>query len=90
MGRAYRESEDDPARSSRKISGGRGRLRQAVPLSALGLSQEEAERVFSSFDEDYHISRYFHFQSAAGANNYQISRFPQTHISIDAEIQTIL
>jgi hypothetical protein len=70
-----------------EVAGGYGK---AVPLSALGLSQDEAERVFSSFDEDYHISRYFHFQSAAGANNYQISRFPQTHVSIDAEIQTIL
>ena len=62
---------------------------KTVPLSSLGLSPKEIEGVFSTFDEDYHISRYFHFQCAAGAN-YQINGFPQTHISIDAEIQSIL
>jgi hypothetical protein len=60
-----------------------------VPLDALGLSAKEVEDVFSTFDEDYHISRYFHFECAAGAN-YQINGFPQTHVSIDAEIQSIL
>ncbi len=39
--------------------------------------------------EDYHISRYFHFECASGAN-FQINGFPQTHVSIDAEIQSIL
>jgi hypothetical protein len=61
----------------------------SVPLSALGLSKEEIEDVFSTLDEDYHISRYFHFACAAGAN-YQINGFPQTHVSIDAEVQSIL
>jgi hypothetical protein len=40
-------------------------------------------------DEDYHISRFFHFSKAAG-QSFQISGFAQTHISIDAEIQEIL
>ena len=62
---------------------------ETVPLGALGLSREETERVMGLFDEDYHISRFFHFQSAAGAH-YTINGFPQTHISIDSEIQTIL
>ena len=66
-----------------------GAYGRTVALSSLGLSAKELESVFSSFDEDYHISRYFHFQSAAGAN-YNINGFPQTHISIDSEIQTIL
>jgi hypothetical protein len=66
-----------------------GAYGRTVPLSALGLSPEEIEAVFGSFDEDYHISRYFHFQCAAGAN-YQINGFPQSHVSIDAEIQSIL
>ncbi|HKV03841.1 MAG TPA: hypothetical protein VJO53_01910 [Candidatus Acidoferrales bacterium] len=69
-----------------KAAGGYGRT---IPLSSLGLSRDETESVFSLFDEDYHISRYFHFQCSAGAN-YAISGFPQTHVSIDAEIQSIL
>jgi hypothetical protein len=47
------------------------------------------ESVFSAFDEDYHISRFFHFQCAAGAG-YKINGFPQSHVSIDADIQAIL
>ena len=66
-----------------------GSYGKAVPLSALGLSRADAERAFSILYEDYHISRYFHFQCAAGSD-YTISGFPQTHISIDSEIQSIL
>jgi len=67
-------------------AGGYGR---SVPLTSLGLSREETERVFDVLDEDYHISRFFHFSNAVGAS-YQINGFPQTHISIDSEILTIL
>jgi hypothetical protein len=66
--------------------GGYGR---SVAFADMELSREEVEAVFGSFDEDYHISRFFHFSCAAGAN-YQISGFPQTHVSIDAEIQSVL
>jgi hypothetical protein len=38
-----------------------------VELSRFGLSRQETERVFSVFDEDYHISRFFHFTNAANA-----------------------
>jgi hypothetical protein len=58
-------------------------------LGSLGLSRGETERVLGLYDEDYHISRFFHFQCAAGAN-YQINGFPQTHVSIDPDIQSIL
>jgi hypothetical protein len=68
------------------VAGGYGKT---VTLTSLGLSKEETERVFGLFDEDYNISRFFHFQCAAGAN-YAINGFPQTHVSIDAEIQDIL
>ena len=68
------------------VAGGYGKT---VPLDSLGLSRQDVENVFSSFDEDYHISRYFHFQCAAGAG-YKISGFPQSHVSIDADIQAIL
>jgi hypothetical protein len=67
-------------------AGGYGR---SVALTELGLSREVIEDVFGSFDEDYHISRFFHFSSAAGAN-FQINGFPQTHVSIDAGIQSVL
>jgi len=60
-----------------------------IPLSSLGLSQEEIEKTFSAFDEDYHISRFFQF-SRSGGSEFLIDGFPQTHVAIDAEIQSIL
>jgi hypothetical protein len=66
-----------------------GEYGKTVPLSALGLSRAEAERTFDALDEDYNISRYFHFQCAAGAN-YTINGFPQSHVSIDADVESIL
>jgi hypothetical protein len=60
-----------------------------VALSSLGLSREDLERTFGHLDEDYHISRFIHFQCAAGAN-FAINGFPQTHVSIDKEIQSAL
>jgi hypothetical protein len=68
------------------VAGGYG---NAAALASLGLSRAEIERTFGQFDEDYHISRFIHFQCAAGAN-YAINGFPQTHVSIDAEIQSVL
>ena len=67
-------------------AGGYGK---SIAIGSLGLSRGETERVFDVLDEDYHISRYFHFSNAVGAS-FQINGFPQTHISIDAEIQSIL
>jgi hypothetical protein len=66
-----------------------GAFGKQVPLASLGLSREEIEDVFSTLDEDYHISRFFHFACAAGVN-FQINGFPQTHVSIDEEVQSIL
>ena len=68
------------------VAGGYGK---AVALASLGLAPGETERVFSLFDEDYHISRFLHFRNESGPN-FQINGFPQTHVSMDAEIQTIL
>jgi hypothetical protein len=67
-------------------SGGYGK---SVALSTLGFSQAEVEQVFSVYDEDYHISRFFHFRKESG-ESYNINGFPQTHVTIDAEIQSIL
>ncbi|MBZ5501923.1 MAG: hypothetical protein LAN59_06705, partial [Acidobacteriia bacterium] len=66
-----------------------GAYGRTVALSSLGLSAEEIESVFSLFDEDYHISRFFHLRNDSG-DSFRINGFPQTHVSIDAEIQTIL
>jgi hypothetical protein len=60
-----------------------------APLSDFGLDRGEVERVFGALDEDYHISRFFHFTQVSGPA-YSINGFDQTHISIDAEIQSVL
>ena len=70
----------------RAIAGGYGR---PAALAAFGLESAEVERFFSALDEDYHISRYFHFSLGAGAS-YQINGFAHTHVSIDQEIESIL
>lgn len=61
----------------------------AVPISSFSLPHDEAERVFSALDDDYQISRFFHFTKSAG-DVYGVNGYPQTHLSIDAEIQSVL
>jgi len=68
------------------IAGGFGFL---APLADFGLAQAEAERVFGAFDEDYHISRFLHFSQVTGTA-YSINGFDQTHVTMDAEIESIL
>jgi hypothetical protein len=60
-----------------------------APLVDFGLERNEVERTFGALDEDYHISRFFHFSQVSGPA-YKINGFDQTHISIDEGIQTIL
>lgn len=60
-----------------------------VALSSFGLTTAETENLFSGYDEDYHISRFFQFSNSGGAS-YNIDNQPATHISIDAEIRSIL
>jgi hypothetical protein len=62
---------------------------QPVALSAFGLSTAETERLFSGYDEDYHISRFFHFTDSDG-QKFSINGFSATHVAIDAEIESIL
>jgi hypothetical protein len=66
-----------------------GEFGKAVPLSEFQLTPAETERLFSSYDEDYHISRFFHFTQAKGTR-FPINGIPVTHVSVDAEIQSIL
>lgn len=60
-----------------------------APLADFALSKSATESIFSAFDEDYHISRFLHFSQVSGPS-YNIDGFEQTHVSIDAEIQSIL
>jgi hypothetical protein len=60
-----------------------------VLLSSFALGPAETERLFSGYDEDYHISRFFHFSQETGTS-FSINGFPASHVSIDAEIQSIL
>ena len=62
---------------------------EPVPLAAFKLSVEETEKLFSAFDEDYHISRFFHFSESDG-QKYLIDGEKVTHVAIDSEISTIL
>lgn len=76
----------------RALAGGFGR---PVALAAFGLSREQTERDFAIFDEDYRISRYFHFTletsaAARPAENFQINGFPQSHVSLDPQIESLL
>ena len=66
-----------------------GEFGKQVALSAFQLSAAETERLFSGYDEDYHISRFFRF-SDVGGTQFSISGEPVTHVSLDAEIETIL
>jgi hypothetical protein len=68
------------------VAGGFGFL---AALADFGLDRDEAERIFSVFDEDYHISRYLHFSQVTGPA-YTINGFDQTHITIDSEIESVL
>jgi hypothetical protein len=66
-----------------------GDFGKPVALSLFGFSPAETENLFSGYDEDYHISRFFHFSDAEG-EKFSIDGIPATHVSIDPEITSIL
>lgn len=66
-----------------------GKFSTAVPLTVFALSTAEIERVFSSYEEDYHIGRFFQFSEADGPC-YRINGAPATHVALDSEIASIL
>jgi hypothetical protein len=70
----------------RKATSGFG---EPVALSAFRLTPAETERVFSTYNEDYHISRFLRFEDSDG-QRYSVCGEPATHVSIDAAIGTIL
>jgi hypothetical protein len=58
-------------------------------LEAFGIPHAEAESLWSAMDEDYHISRFLHFSLEDGLR-FSISGFPQTHLAMDVEIESLL
>jgi hypothetical protein len=66
-----------------------GEFGEPVALSAFALTRPETERLFSGYDEDYHISRFFHFSDAQG-EKFSINGILVTHVFLDHEIQSIL
>jgi hypothetical protein len=66
-----------------------GEFGRSVALSAFPLDHAEIEQLFSSYDEDYHISRFFHFSESEG-KKFLINGIAATHVSLDAEIETLL
>jgi hypothetical protein len=68
------------------LAGGFG---EPVALSAFGLSARETENLFSGFDEDYHISRYFHFSRGEG-ETYTVSGETVTRVAIDHGVYSLL
>jgi len=66
-----------------------GDFGRPAALCSFPLSHAEIERLFSSYDEDYHISRFFHFSEGEG-EKFIINGIPATHVSIEREIEEIL
>ncbi len=62
---------------------------EPAALTGFGLTKAETEQLFSDYNEDYHISRFFDFSEADG-EKFSINDVPATHLSIDAEVLTIL
>jgi hypothetical protein len=66
-----------------------GEFGKPVALSAFGFPAIETENIFSGYDEDYHISRFFQF-SEAGGQKFSINGFSATHVALNPEIVSIL
>jgi hypothetical protein len=66
-----------------------GDFGRPVLLEAFGIPHAEAESLWSAMDEDYHISRFLHFSLADG-HRFSIDGFPQTHLTMNAGIESLL
>jgi hypothetical protein len=60
-----------------------------VALTSFGLNATELESLFSAYNEDYHISRFFRFSNSSGPA-FLIDNERVTHVAIDSEITSIL
>ncbi len=64
-------------------------LGEPVALSAFGMGEDETQNLFTAFDDDYHISRFFHFSNAEG-KSYMIRGEAATHLFMDLAIRALL
>jgi hypothetical protein len=62
---------------------------EPVALSAFGVGDGETQNLFTAFDDDYHISRFFHFSNAEG-KRYVIRGEAATHLFMDMAIRALL
>jgi len=62
---------------------------EPVALSSFHLSSDETSHLFSSLDEDYHISRFLHFSCGSG-QRFTVAGEEVTHLSIDQGISSLL
>jgi len=62
---------------------------EPVPLSAFALNDDATQNLFTAFDDDYHISRFFHFSNVAG-KSYLIRGEAATHLFMDPAIRALL
>jgi hypothetical protein len=72
-----------------------GGFGQAVALEKLGFDTKDLEATLSGFDEDYRINRFLQLTLDPLLKDdprkvLRINGFAQSHISIAAEIETIL
>lgn len=79
-----------------EIAGGFNRL---AHLSRFGLARDEAEKTFSSWDEDYQISRYMALSRERdeeltafpeGERVYFINGFECSHVSFHPDVEKLL
>ena len=59
-----------------------------MALSAFGLGDDETQDLFTAFDDDYHISRFFHFSNGEGTA-YVIRGESATHLLMDLAIRAL-
>jgi hypothetical protein len=65
-----------------------GHFGEPAALVAFGLTPEETVKLFTAFDEDYHISRFLNFDMRPG-KGYLISGNPVTHVRIEEGILSL-
>ena len=66
-----------------------GKFGNPVALAEFGLTQEQTQKLFSDFDEDYHISRFLYFSRVSGLT-FEIGGEPVTHVAMDAAIESLM
>jgi len=66
-----------------------GEYGTSVALTAFDFTRDETERLFSGYDEDYHISRFFNFSEGDGMT-FLINGERVSHVAINQEIESIL